>query len=61
MKKFLVKRPSPSNPSIWEWKTYKKEGTTWVGPMQYDSREQAESIAREWDSSAQVVEIEKSN
>lgn len=59
MKKYLIKRPLQSNPSVWEWKTYKKEGTTWVGPVQYDTKAQAESAATQWGGNPQVVEIDK--
>lgn len=59
MKKYIVKRPLPSNPSIWEWKTYQKEGTTWVGPVEFDTKAEAETAGRAWDKNAQVVEINK--
>ena len=59
MKKYIIKRPSSSNPSIWEWKTYQREGTTWVGPVEYDTRAEAETAGKEWDSKSVVVEITK--
>ena len=59
MKKYIVKRPSPSNSSIWEWKTYQKEGTTWVGPIEYDTKAEAETEGKAWDAKSVVVEITK--
>jgi len=59
MKKYIVKRPLPSNPSIWEWQTYQKEGTTWVGAIEYDTQAEAESAGSNWDKKYQVVEINK--
>ena len=59
MKKYIVKRPGPSNSSIWEWKTYQKEGTTWVGPKEYDTEAEARAAGTEWDSNSVVVEINK--
>lgn len=57
MKKFIIKRPTAANPNIMEWKTYKKEGTTWVGPIEYDTREEAAAAAAEWSTSAVIVEV----
>lgn len=59
MKKYVVKRPNPSNSSIWEWKTYQKEGTTWVGLVEYDTEDEAKSAGEAWDSKSVVVEINK--
>ncbi len=59
MKKYIIKRPLPSNPSIWEWKIYQKEGTTWVGAVEYDTRAEADAAAKVWDKNSQVVEINK--
>jgi hypothetical protein len=41
-----------------EWKTYQKEGTTWVGPMEYDTRAEAEAAAAEWSPVSVIVEVE---
>jgi hypothetical protein len=57
MKKFIIKRPTSANPNIMEWKTYQKEGTTWVGPIEYSTRAEAEAAAAEWDSKSVIVEI----
>ena len=59
MKKYVLKRPSPSNSSIWEWKTYQKENTTWVGLQEYDTEADAQAAGLVWDSSSVVVEINK--
>lgn len=59
MKKYILKRPTPSNASIWEWKTYQKEGTTWVGPIEYDTEAEATAAGTEWDANSVVVEINK--
>lgn len=58
MKKYIVKRPSPSNSSIWEWQTYQKENTTWVGTIEYDTAVQATAAGKEWDPQSVVVEID---
>lgn len=58
MKKFVIKRPKADNPQIWEWKTCMPiENSPYVDLEKYDTREQAESVAAEWDSNSQVVEI----
>lgn len=57
MKKYIIKRPTSANPSVMEWKTYQKEGTTWVGPVEYDTRAEAESAANEWSPQSVIVEI----
>ena len=54
----MIKRPTSGNPNIMEWKTYQKEGTTWVGPKEYDTRAEAEEVAAEWSSAAVIVEVE---
>jgi hypothetical protein len=58
MKKYIIKRPASANPNIREWKTYQKEGTTWVGPVEYDTRSEAEAAAAEWSPSSVIVEID---
>lgn len=57
MKKYIIKRPSPNNPSIWEWKTYQKENTTWVGPVEYDTRDEALEAGKLWADNSVVVEV----
>ena len=59
MKKYIIKRPSSANAAIWEWKTYQKENTTWVGPVEYDTENEARTAAAEWDPRSVVVEINK--
>jgi hypothetical protein len=58
MKKFIIKRPTSTNPNIMEWKTYQKEGTTWVGPIAYDTRIEAEAAAATWSPASVIVEVE---
>lgn len=58
MKKYIIKRPTSANPNIMEWKTYQKEGTTWVGPIEYATRAEAEAAAAEWSPATIIVEIE---
>ena len=58
MKKFIIKRPTSDNPNIMEWKTYQKEGTTWVGPIEYDTRTEAEAAAADWSPATIIVEVE---
>jgi hypothetical protein len=58
MKKFIIKRPTSANPNIMEWKTYQKEGTTWVGPIEYATRAEAEAAAAEWSPATVIVEVE---
>lgn len=58
MIKYLIKRPTAENPKIWEWKTYQKEGTTWVGPVEFDFKKDAEEVAKEWaPEKYQIVEV----
>jgi hypothetical protein len=57
MKKFIIKRPTAANPNIMEWKTYQKEGTTWVGPIEYDTYSDAEIAAAEWSTKSIIVEV----
>jgi hypothetical protein len=59
MKKYVIKKPSTSNPSIWEWKTYQKEGTTWVGLVEYDNLAESETAKLEFGADAVVVELNK--
>jgi hypothetical protein len=61
MKKFIIKRPTSANPNIMEWKTYQKEGTTWVGPIEYATRAEAEAAAAEWSPATVIVEVEVPN
>lgn len=58
MKKFIIKRPTSANPNIMEWKTYQKEGTTWVGPIEYNTRAEAEAAAAAWSPASVIVEID---
>jgi len=58
MKKFIIKRPTSGNPNIMEWKTYQKEGTTWVGPVEYDTRAEAQAAAAEFSPASVIVEVE---
>lgn len=58
MKKFIIKRPTSANPNIMEWKTYQKENTTWVGPVEYNTRQEAEAAAAEWSANSVIVEVE---
>jgi hypothetical protein len=58
MKKFIIKRPTSANPNMMEWKTYQKEGTTWVGPIEYATRAEAEAAAAEWSPATVIVEVE---
>lgn len=41
-----------------EWKTYQKEGTTWVGPIEFNTRQEAESAAAAWSENCVIVEVE---
>jgi|688.fasta_scaffold251879_3 hypothetical protein len=61
MKKFIIKRPTSANPNMMEWKTYQKEGTTWVGPIEYATRAEAEAAAAEWSPATVIVEVEVPN
>ncbi len=58
MKKFIIKRPTSADPKVMEWKTYQKEGTTWVGPVEYDTRADAEAAAAEYSPNTVIVEVE---
>jgi hypothetical protein len=44
-----------------EWKTYQKEETTWVGPIEYATRAEAEAAAAEWSPATVIVEVEVPN
>jgi hypothetical protein len=48
MKKYIIKRPTTANPSIWEWKTYKKENTTVLAPVEYNTEAEANAAIAEW-------------
>ena len=58
MKKFIIKRPTSANPNIMEYQTYQKEGTTWIGPIEYNTRAEAEAAGTEWSSATVIVEVE---
>jgi hypothetical protein len=58
MKKFAIKKPSSSNPDIWEWKTHRPvENSTFVAITKYDTREAAEAELASFGPDAQVVEV----
>ena len=44
---------------MWEWKTYRQEGTTWVGLIEYDTKEQAQAELSSFGPNSIVVEINK--
>jgi hypothetical protein len=59
MKKFVIKKPNPTNSKIWEWKTHMPfENSPFVDLVKYDTQAEAEAAATEWDPASQVVEIE---
>jgi hypothetical protein len=58
MKKFVIKKPSPTNSKIWEWKTYMPfENSPYVDLVKYDTEAEAKAAATEWDPNSVVVEI----
>jgi hypothetical protein len=58
MKKFALKRPSPANPKIWEWKTHQPiENSPYVDLVYFDTQAAAAEAGKSWDSKAQVQEV----
>lgn len=58
-KHYAIKRRHPDNPKLWEWKTFQVENHTYVDLYKYDTIEEAEAAAAEWDPTAIVSEIRK--
>lgn len=61
MKMFTIKRKSPSNPRLWEWKMYQvSEDNPYVDLQKFDFKHDAEEVAKAWadGSEYQVVEID---
>jgi hypothetical protein len=56
MKKFAIKKPSSSNPSIWEWKTHIPVGTV-TKLVYFDTIETANLAGQEWGDGFQIVEL----
>lgn len=58
VKKIAIKKPSNSDPSVWEWKTHMPmENSTYVGLVYFDTIEQAQAAATEWGEGCQLVEV----
>lgn len=61
MKMFTIKRKSPSNPRLWEWKMYQvTEDHPYVDLQKFDFKHDAEAVAKDWAAGMdyQIVEID---